>query len=81
MHIYRMRILGYPPAWLEESKVLHSGLSLFDSKGNRVLDSDEDEGEVECFKHKYDLKKIYDFPGYNVEPDEPFDDVSVATDL
>lgn len=26
---YRMRILGYPPGWLEDSKVEHSGIKLF----------------------------------------------------
>lgn len=28
---YRMRVLGYPPAWLEEAKVEHSGINLFNS--------------------------------------------------
>lgn len=28
---YRMRVLGYPPAWLEEAKVEHSGITLFNS--------------------------------------------------
>lgn len=30
-YIYRMRIYGYPPGWLEDAKVLHSGLTLFNS--------------------------------------------------
>lgn len=32
MHIYRMRMLGYPPGWLENAKVSGSGLTLFDSE-------------------------------------------------
>lgn len=32
MHIYRMRMLGYPPGWLEHAKVSGSGLTLFDSE-------------------------------------------------
>ena len=32
LHIYQMRILGYPPGWLEEMKDNHSGLELIDSK-------------------------------------------------
>lgn len=29
LFIYRMRMYGYPPGWLEDAKVSHSGLSLF----------------------------------------------------
>ena len=32
-YIYRMRLLGYPPGWLEEAKVSHSGITLYDSQG------------------------------------------------
>lgn len=32
--IYRMRMYGYPPGWLEDAKVSHSGLSLFISEVN-----------------------------------------------
>lgn len=32
MHIYRMRMLGYPPGWLENAKVSSSGLTMFDSE-------------------------------------------------
>lgn len=31
LFIYKMRLYGYPPGWLEEAKVSHSGLSLFTS--------------------------------------------------
>lgn len=31
-YIYRMRLFGYPPGWLEDAKVLTSGLTLFDSQ-------------------------------------------------
>lgn len=31
LYIYKMRLYGYPPGWLEEAKVSHSGLSLFTS--------------------------------------------------
>ncbi|XP_045445365.1 zinc finger CCHC domain-containing protein 8 [Melitaea cinxia] len=68
LYIYRMRLLGYPPGWLEEARISHSGITLFDSSGNATLDPDEEEGEV-CepgFKDKFDIKKILDFPGFNV---------------
>lgn len=29
LYIYKMRLYGYPPGWLEDAKVSHSGLSLF----------------------------------------------------
>ncbi|XP_011502048.1 PREDICTED: zinc finger CCHC domain-containing protein 8 homolog isoform X2 [Ceratosolen solmsi marchali] len=66
-HIYRMRTLGYPPGWLEEARLQHSGLALFNSEGCAEAESDE-EGEIICpgDKDKYDIKKIIDFPGFNV---------------
>ncbi|CAO1367747.1 unnamed protein product [Diamesa serratosioi] len=73
-HIYRMRELGYPPGWLEEAKIQHSGLSLFVEKDKRQLESDDDEGEVDAKKFKYDIQKIHDFPGFNVVPEYQFHD-------
>lgn len=32
IHIYRMRVLGYPPGWMEEAKS-DPGLSMFDKDG------------------------------------------------
>ncbi|XP_014211070.1 zinc finger CCHC domain-containing protein 8 homolog [Copidosoma floridanum] len=65
-YIYRMRMLGYPPGWLEEARLQHSGLSLFNSNG--VADQNLDEGEIVSpgDKDQYDIKKIIDFPGFNV---------------
>ncbi|XP_023296969.2 zinc finger CCHC domain-containing protein 8 homolog [Lucilia cuprina] len=71
---YRMRVLGYPPGWLEEAKVEHSGINLFNSDGTKILHSDEDEGEVDAVNHKYNISKIYDFPGFNQDPGENFFD-------
>ena len=36
-YIYRMRELGYPPGWVEEAKVSHSGLTMFVSDGQGKL--------------------------------------------
>ncbi|KYN43465.1 Zinc finger CCHC domain-containing protein 8 like protein [Trachymyrmex septentrionalis] len=68
-HIYRMRLLGYPPGWLEEARLQHSGLSLFNSDGIAESDTHK-EGEIITHRNKdqYDIKKIYDFPGFNVPP-------------
>ncbi|XP_072744365.1 zinc finger CCHC domain-containing protein 8 homolog isoform X2 [Anoplolepis gracilipes] len=67
-HIYRMRLLGYPPGWLEEARLQHSGLSLFNSDGVAEADPNEEEGEIitDVDRDQYDIKKIYDFPGFNV---------------
>ncbi|XP_069136277.1 zinc finger CCHC domain-containing protein 8-like [Argopecten irradians] len=70
-YIYKMRVLGYPPGWLEEAKVQSSGLILFDGEGNEVDvngDSMED-GEVSDSvpnKGQIDPEKIIAYPGFTV---------------
>lgn len=76
LHVYRMRLYGYPPGWLEEAKITHSGLQLFDSRGDPVLDSDESDGEVDNVKHKFDVRKIISYPGFNVPAGTEFYDDS-----
>ncbi|XP_055837496.1 zinc finger CCHC domain-containing protein 8 homolog [Episyrphus balteatus] len=71
---YRMRLLGYPPGWLEDARVAHSGISLFDSEGRSVQDPEDEEGEVDNEKHKYDINKIIAFPGFNTDPGPNFYD-------
>lgn len=74
----RMRLLGYPPGWLEEARLQHSGISLFNSDGVAETDPNKEEGEIimDIDKDQYDMKKIYDFPGFNVLP--PADTVDVS---
>ncbi|XP_057322322.1 zinc finger CCHC domain-containing protein 8 homolog [Microplitis mediator] len=69
-HIFKMRLLGYPPGWLEEAKLEHSGLNLYNSDGRRVLDPAEEVGEIFSPEDnaKFDMKKIHDYPGFNVAP-------------
>ncbi|XP_032591558.1 zinc finger CCHC domain-containing protein 8 homolog isoform X2 [Drosophila grimshawi] len=69
---YRMRLMGYPPAWLEEAKVQSSGIALFNADGSEVQGPEQEEGEEDSFK--YDINKIIDFPGFNVEPGSKFYD-------
>lgn len=66
-----MRRLGYPPGWMEEARLQHSGLALFDSEGVADDGSDE-EGEIVVpgDKDKFDINKIIDFPGFNVPTPE-----------
>ncbi|EZA56879.1 Zinc finger CCHC domain-containing protein 8-like protein [Ooceraea biroi] len=70
VHIYQMRLLGYPPGWLEEARLQHSGLSLFNSDGVAEADPNDEEGEIIATgdKDQYDLKKIHEFPGFNIPP-------------
>lgn len=77
VHVYRMRLFGYPPGWLEDAKITHSGLQLFNSIGDPVQDSDESEGEVDNVKPtKYDVRKIISFPGFNVDAGQEYIDNS-----
>ncbi|KAJ8722483.1 hypothetical protein PYW07_003663 [Mythimna separata] len=78
MHIYRMRLLGYPPGWLEEARISHSGITMFDSTGAAILEPEEEEGEVTepGSKDKFDIKKILDFPGFNVPASSRYIDES-----
>ncbi|XP_077299295.1 zinc finger CCHC domain-containing protein 8 homolog [Arctopsyche grandis] len=68
LHIYRMRIFGYPPGWLINARITHSGLTLFDSQGKEVQESDDEKSADSNSKDKYDVKKILNFPGFNVPP-------------
>jgi len=77
LYVYRMRLFGYPPAWFEEAKVPSSGLSMFVEKNMKQLESDDEEGAAETEKFKYDVQKIFDYPGFNVPvPSRKFRDLS-----
>ncbi|NWU35688.1 ZCHC8 protein, partial [Hylia prasina] len=70
--IYRMRQLGYPPGWLKEAEMEHSGLALYDGKGEPEA---EDEGSPKPKRVTYDVSKLINYPGFNIStpsgiPDE-----------
>lgn len=73
-----MRKMGYPPAWLEEARVTHSGVAIYNTKGVPMLEEDEEEGEIvpDGAKDKYDITKIIEFPGFNVPLPKNMKDVS-----
>jgi len=82
--IYRMRDLGYPPAWLRHAEINNSGLSLYMDRG-RVLTAEEttngEDGELqadfeEVKKVQYDSQKLLEWPGFNVEPPKGYQDES-----
>ncbi|KAJ8312797.1 hypothetical protein KUTeg_010170 [Tegillarca granosa] len=43
-----MRVMGYPPGWLEDAKVQTSGLAMFDKDGKEVVSNEDtlEDGEV-----------------------------------
>lgn len=60
--IYRMRMFGYPPGWLEETRITHSGIALINESSNAEGSGDlANDG-----KDTYDISKLIDYPGYNV---------------
>ncbi|XP_075372641.1 zinc finger CCHC domain-containing protein 8 isoform X5 [Mycteria americana] len=70
--IYRMRQLGYPPGWLKEAEMEHSGLALYDGKDDGGT---EDEGSRQPKRITYDVSKLINYPGFNIStpsgiPDE-----------
>ncbi|KAF7989108.1 hypothetical protein HCN44_007418 [Aphidius gifuensis] len=69
-HIIRMRSLGYPPGWLEEARLEHSGIILYNSEGQIETDPSDKLNDLPDpeNKDKYDVKKLHDFPGYNIPP-------------
>ncbi|XP_043282025.1 zinc finger CCHC domain-containing protein 8 homolog [Venturia canescens] len=69
-YIYRMRKLGYPPGWLKEARLQHSGMNLYNSDGVLEMEDTDEAGEIfeNGDKDQYDLEKIKDFPGFNVRP-------------
>ncbi|GFY37799.1 zinc finger CCHC domain-containing protein 8 [Trichonephila inaurata madagascariensis] len=62
-YVYRMRVIGYPPGWLDYALLETSGLSLYDEEGKAVSytesSSSSDSGQ------KYDTSKYVQYPGFN----------------
>ncbi|XP_016157808.1 PREDICTED: zinc finger CCHC domain-containing protein 8 isoform X3 [Ficedula albicollis] len=61
--IYRMRQLGYPPGWLKEAEMEHSGLALYDGKGEVEA---EDGVSPQPKRITYDVSKLVNYPGFNI---------------
>lgn len=64
-----MRILGYPPGWIEHIKQYSSGLEMIDFAS---ATSSSTEG---IQKVTYDYDGIIDYPGFNVPVDRGVRDV------
>lgn len=62
-YVYHMRVLGYPPGWLQEAIVESSGLNVYDSVGEVMASKDTEKaanGETQ-----YDTDKFIKYPGFN----------------
>lgn len=62
-HVYKMRVMGYPPGWLEEARVCHYNIAVFGSDGKK----DGKSGTL----NPYSIlpEKIISYPGFNCKPD------------
>ncbi|KAG8185270.1 hypothetical protein JTE90_023883 [Oedothorax gibbosus] len=63
--IYHMRVLDYPPGWLEEATVESSGIALYGTEVNAAENAEANQQNM-GFGVQYDPAKFIDFPGFNV---------------
>jgi len=62
-YIYKMRVLGYPPAYL---KPVEEGLKMFGPDGETLSEPGAEEGEISGVK----LPDVISYPGYNASMGE-----------
>ncbi|GFU26795.1 zinc finger CCHC domain-containing protein 8 [Nephila pilipes] len=62
-YIYKMRVIGYPPGWMDDALLETSGLSLYDEEGKAI--SDNDSSNSSDNGKKYDSSKFVQYPGFN----------------
>lgn len=63
-----MRMLGYPPGWIEEAQISHSNLSMFDIEGQDVKSNVNK-------KNGIDPEKVVEYPGFNAPMEDGIYDV------
>ncbi|GFU39100.1 zinc finger CCHC domain-containing protein 8 [Nephila pilipes] len=81
LFVYRMRLLSYPPGWLEEAQVESSGINVYDSKGYALRDESDEGFNMNGSNVQYDPDKFIDFPGFNVPLSPDFEDESYELGL
>ena len=66
-----MRSLGYPPGWLKMAEINHSNITLFVGQDQALPDAGDEDGEIADSdqKKQYDVSKLQDWPGFNVDFD------------
>lgn len=75
-YIYKMRILDYPPGWLKEAEVCNTELAMYDCQGKVKLyeETIQNGNDSENHEVKYDIEKIFQYPGFNIPVPEGFID-------
>ena len=80
--IYRMRILGYPPAWMKDAEM--STLNIIDgSAGPSTTDNSNtltEEGEIketQLPSQQYNKDSLIEFPGFNAPIPDNVKDVRI----
>lgn len=63
-----MRVCGYPPGWMEDARVTHSNISLFDIDGKELINKNN--------VISFDPKKVIEYPGFNIPMEKEVKDVS-----
>ncbi|XP_017778317.1 PREDICTED: zinc finger CCHC domain-containing protein 8 homolog [Nicrophorus vespilloides] len=58
-HVYKMRLMGYPPGWLQEAKVAASNMNIY-------LDVSKIGKKKKQKQETIDPEKVVDYPGFNV---------------
>ncbi|GJQ83370.1 hypothetical protein Trydic_g18152 [Trypoxylus dichotomus] len=61
-YIYRMRYSGYPPGWMEDARITHSNISLYDMDGKEL--------SVKNSRACIDPGKVVEYPGFNMPLDK-----------
>ncbi|XP_054711992.1 zinc finger CCHC domain-containing protein 8-like [Uloborus diversus] len=68
--IYHMRVLGYPPGWMDEAVLETSGISLYDVDGKDIKDG----AAVLSKETIYDGTKFINYPGFNTATPQGIND-------
>jgi len=66
-YIYKMRVLGYPLAWLKPAE---DGLKMYGAEGDLLDEPGAEEGEIKAIK----LPPIINYPGFNSPMPEGIED-------
>lgn len=66
-----MRMLGYPPGWLEEAQYVKSDLDMFDIDGNCLKNTSRKKIQG------LNPEKVINYSGFNVPLEKGFKDVRI----
>ena len=72
-----MYLLLHDVGWLKAAEINHSNVQLFVDQEQSLPDHGDEDGEVVDAddKKQYDISKIQEWPGFNVQLDDDFQNV------